>query len=305
MFDLESYRRRVRRADYGGHLGWAGNVMATAATQPRSSWIIRLGGQVQQALIVLGDWLLFSVHTLAWMACRRPANHTLLRNCYEMGVRSVGVIVITGMFIGMVLAVQTYAQFHSLGLETRLGTLINVSVVRELGPVLAATMLAGRIGSAMAAELATMRISEQIDALICLGANPIHYLVVPRFLACVFVIPLLTVVADFMGVMGGAGIALFVYGIDDHHYWSHSHAHVSWWDLGVGLCKSVFFGAAIALISCHRGFDAQTGSQGVGRAATEAFVASFIAILALDFVLAISLNALHDHLWPTTGGRLL
>ena len=127
---------------------------------------------------------------------------------YAVGVRSIPVVAVTGMFIGMVLAVQSYAQFHQIGMATRLGSIINISVVRELGPVLAATMLAGRVGSAMAAELATMRITEQIDALSCLGANPVHYLVVPRFLACVLLIPLLTIVANFMGVMGGALVCI-------------------------------------------------------------------------------------------------
>src|SRR5262249_36135847 len=157
---------------------------------------------------------------------------------------------------------QAYGEFHSLGLETRMGTIINVSVLRELGPVLAATMLAGRIGSAMAAELATMRISEQIDALSCLRANPLHYLVVPRLIACVLVIPLLTVLADFMGVVGGAFISIHLYSIDSYAYWAHSNVLV--WDIGVGLFKSFFFGAAIALISCHRGFNSHPGSHGVG-----------------------------------------
>src|SRR5205807_2473042 len=133
---------------------------------------------------------------------------------HSVGVRSVPVVAITGTFIGMVLAVQSYSQFHQLGLETQLGSIINLSIVRELGPVLAATMLAGRVGGAMAAELATMRVTEQIDALACLGVNPVHYLAAPRFLACVLLIPVLTVVANFMGVLGGALICVDVYHVD-------------------------------------------------------------------------------------------
>ncbi len=277
--------------------------MATADVE-RLGWLAWLGDWVYHALLVVGDFLIFSGRTFSWMFRRRPARHTLLHSCHDVGVGSLIVIIITGAFIGMVLAVQAYAEFHSLGLETRMGSLINVSVVRELGPVLAATMLAGRVGSAMAAELATMRISEQIDALSCLGANPIHYLVVPRLMACVLVIPLLTVVADFTGVMGGAMISIHLYDIEAHHYWSHSRAYLGMWDIGVGLVKSLFFGVALALISCHRGFNARPGSQGVGKAATEAFVASFIAILALDFFLAIILNALRDRIWPTPPGSL-
>src|SRR5207247_924823 len=201
---------------------------------------------------------------------------------YSVGVRSVPVVAVTGMFIGMVLAVQSYSQFANLGLATRLGSIINVSVVRELGPVLAATMLAGRVGSAIAAELATMRVTEQIDALTCLGVNPIHYLVVPRLLACVLLIPLLTIMANFMGVMGGALICTKVYHIDAHHYWTHAQSMVTLYDLITGLIKPMFFGASIALISCRCGFQSQAGAEGVGRAATDAFVISFIVILVQD-----------------------
>ena len=130
------------------------------------------------------------------------------------------------MFIGMVLAEQAYGQFNSMGMATRLGGIVNMSVVRELGPVLAAVMLAGRVGSAMAAELATMRITEQIDALACLGANPIHYLAVPRFLACVLLIPLLTILANFMGVMGGDLVCVHIYQIDSHHYWANARGAI-------------------------------------------------------------------------------
>src|SRR5205823_6658215 len=147
---------------------------------------------------------IFSGRALAWMFRRRPSPGTIAPNFYYVGVRSVPVIAITGTFIGMVLAVQSYSQFSQFGLASRMGAIINVSIVRELGPVLAATMLAGRVGSAIAAELATMRVTEQIDALSVLGAHPLHYLAVPRLLACALLIPLLTVLADFMGVIGGA-----------------------------------------------------------------------------------------------------
>src|SRR6185369_856500 len=143
----------------------------------------------------------------------------------------------------MVLAAQSYSQFQVLGLETRLGAIINISLVRELGPVLAATMLAGRVGSAMAAELGTMRVTEQIDALASMGANPIHYLVVPRFLACLVLIPMLTIMADFMGVVGGGFYSIYGLEIDSNHYWANSRAYVGAFDLFSGVFKSLFFGA--------------------------------------------------------------
>jgi phospholipid/cholesterol/gamma-HCH transport system permease protein len=251
----------------------------------------------------IGNLSVFAVRVLRGIP-HRPGRRTLLPVFFAVGVRSIPVVAVTGLFIGMVLAVQAYGQFASMGLQTRLGGIINVSVVRELGPVLAATMLAGRVGSAMAAELATMRVTEQIDALACLGVNPVHYLAVPRFLACVLLIPLLTTVANFMGVMGGALICTRVYGIDAHFYWANSEGYIHLWDLVAGLIKPTFFGAAIGIISCQRGFAGGAGAEGVGQAATQAFVRSFIAILVLDFFLALFLNDLYDLIWPSTGAKM-
>lgn len=256
--------------------------------------IVRLGEMTRNALVVLGDFTLFAVGVFRWMVRKRPAPHTIVPNFYLVGVRSVPVVAITGMFIGMVMAVQTYAQFNRMGLATRLGSMINITIVRELGPVLAATMLAGRVGSAMAAELATMRITEQVDALACLGAHPLHYLVAPRVLACTLLIPLLTILADYMGIMGGAFICTKLYGVEPHFYWTNTAGYVRVTDMLSGLVKAVFFGAAIGLISCHRGLNSRAGAEGVGRAATESFVASFIVILAIDFFLGMFLIQAFD-----------
>ena len=267
--------------------------MATAGPS-RPGPILSLGAIALHAVTVVGDFSIFTLQTLGWMFRRPPAPGTLMPSFYIVGVRSVPVVAITGMFIGMVMAVQTYSQFSKMGMATRLGSVINITVVRELGPVLAATMLAGRVGSAMAAELATMRVTEQVDALSCLGAHPLHYLVVPRLLACGLLIPLLTVMADFMGIMGGAFICTRLYGIEAHFYWSHSENYVNMWDVYMGLIKAFFFGCTIALVSCHRGLNSQPGAEGVGRSATESFVASFVVILVIDFFLAILLLALYE-----------
>jgi phospholipid/cholesterol/gamma-HCH transport system permease protein len=159
-------------------------------------------------------------------------------------------------------------------------------------------MLAGRVGSAMAAELGTMRVTEQIDALASMGSNPIYYLVVPRFLGCLVLIPMLTIMADFMGVVGGAFYSIYGLGIDSNHYWENSRDYVGSYDLFSGVFKSLSFGAAIALISCYRGFHCDAGAEGVGRAATSAFVVSFVAILILDFFLGIALDELYLVIWP-------
>jgi len=150
----------------------------------------------------------------------------------------------------------------------------------------------------MAAELGTMRVTEQIDALAAMGANPIHYLVVPRFISCLVLIPTLTVMADFMGVVGAAFYGISIFGIDSHHYWENSQAFVGNFDLFMGVFKSVFFGGAIALVSCHRGFHCDPGAEGVGRAATTAFVISFVSILLLDLLLSIVLDNIYFMLWP-------
>lgn len=267
-------------------------------------WISSLGGLLIDQVAGLGDIALFSARTLRWLVTRRPRQGTLLPSFYQIGVLSLPVVALTGTFIGMVLAEQSYAQFRFFHLETRLGGVINISLLRELGPVLAATMLAGRVGSAMAAELGTMRVTEQIDALASMGANPIHYLVVPRFLGCLLLIPTLTVMADFMGVLGGAFYSIVRLGIDKHHYFENSHLVVRVFDLFQGAFKSLFFGAAISLVSCHRGFHCDPGAEGVGRAATSAFVYSFVLILVLDLLLGIVLNTVYYYLWPE-GTRLL
>ncbi|MFL5341744.1 MAG: MlaE family ABC transporter permease [Gemmataceae bacterium] len=260
----------------------------------RFAWLTAVGLAVGDSLQSLGDFTEFASRTFGWLFTRRPYSRTLMPVAFAIGYQSVFVILMTGFFIGMVLGVQSVHQFQKLGFSTWTGSIINMSVVRELGPVLAATMLAGRIGSAMAAELATMRVNEQIDALACLGVNPVHYLVVPRLMACVLLIPLLTAFADLAGVAGGALICVQIYGIEPHHYWQHSRDLIKSWDLFTGLLKPVFFGAAIALIACHRGFRSRAGAEGVGRAATEAFVLSFVAILVLDFFLALFLQSAHD-----------
>ncbi len=245
-----------------------------------------------------GDVVLFFTSTLSWMASRWPSRALVVQSLYQIGVRSLPVVALTGTFIGMVLAVQTYYQFARFGMETRLGVMINLSMYRELGPVLAATMLAGRIGSSIAAEIGTMRVTEQIDALTAMGANPIRYLVVPRFLACLLMIPSLTIMAIFMGVVGGAFYCIYVFDVDPYFYFHNSQESISTWDLLYGVVKSFFFGAAIAIISCYRGFHADSGAEGVGRAATSAFVQSFVVILIFDLFISVVLDQVYNFLWP-------
>lgn len=273
-------------------------AMSSRTTFARESAIEVLGRVLIDFVSLMGDLALFGLRMLGWVLPGWPRGNVLWPVMYQIGVRSVPVILVTGGFIGMVLAVQAYEQFALMHMENQLGTVVNVTLLKELGPVLAAVMLAGRVGCAMSAQLGTMRVTEQIDALTALGANPIAYLVVPRFLACVLLIPMLTLCADGIGVLSGWWFSTQVLGVESFFYWFHSQRFVSSYDLFTGILKSIFFGASISLISCHRGFHSRAGAEGVGQAATEAFVYSFVAILAIDFLLGYFLMHLYHVIWP-------
>ena len=197
----------------------------------------------------------------------------------------------------MVLAVQAVPQFAAMNILARVGAVVNYSVLKELGPVLVGVLLAGRVGGGLAAELGTMHVTEQIDALRAMGCDPIRVLVVPRFLACLLLIPLLVMYACFMGIFGGYLIGVCVYGINAADYWRYSQTTIGLYDVFYGPIKSVFFGAVISLIACYKGFNCTPGAAGVGRACTQSFVASCMAILVLDLFLGMFLNTLHRALY--------
>lgn len=269
----------------------AGNLSADPTV------IHALGRRTVNFVVAVGDLAAFALRMGTGMCTRLPRSRVLWPVMAEVGVSSVPVIFITGLFIGMVLAVQSYDTLRMFRLESRIGSIINASLVKELGPVLAAVMLAGRVGSAMAAEIGTMRVTEQIDALKALGADPVSYLVVPRFLACFLLIPALTMIANGVGMLGGWVVSVQMLGVSDHHFWLYSQQFLTAFDVVSGGLKSMCFGAAIAVIACHRGFHCGAGAEGVGRAATDAFVLSFIAILAIDLVLSVILNSIYRLSW--------
>ncbi len=254
------------------------------------SGVVAMGRAISKRVSLAGNLALFGVSTIFWLVVKGPRRETLTQSFYNIGVLSLPVVMLTGVFIGMVLAVQCFPQFKVIGMETRIGAAINLSLVKELGPVLAATMLAGRVGSSIAAELGTMRVTEQIDALTSMGVNPIHYLVTPRFLASLILIPGLTLFADLLGVIGGAFFSIKLLNVDWSYYWEYSRHAVGMFDIFAGMFKSVFFGGAIALICCHQGFNCGAGAEGVGKAATTSFVLSFVSILFLDLLLDVILD---------------
>jgi phospholipid/cholesterol/gamma-HCH transport system permease protein len=210
----------------------------------------------------------------------------LLPQFYEVGTKSVPVVGVVGCFIGAVMAVETYQQFKSIGQENRLGMIIALSVFKQIGPVLAAIMVAGRVGGSLTAELGTMNVTEQLDALRVMGSDPISYLVVPRFLACVLLTPLLTIYSDLLGIFGGWFISVPNFKIPNQIYWDYSARGVEHWQIFEGVVKSGFFGGAIGLIACYAGFTSGAGASGVGRACTVGFVRCFLAIIILNFFCA-------------------
>ncbi len=221
----------------------------------------------------------------------------ILTQMYVIGVKSVPVVMATGAFVGMILALQSYDQLAHMGLQERMGVLINKAVIRELGPVLAAIMLAGRVGGALTAELGTMNVTEQISAVRSMGTDPIRYLVAPRILACLLLTPLLIIYADLVGILGGFFVSVFQLKINAGAYWSYSASGVEMWDITTGILKGFFFGGAIATISCYKGFNCREGAQGVGEACTEAFVGSFMSILFLNYVFTIVFDAIYKSFW--------
>lgn len=225
----------------------------------------------------------------------------LLPQLYEIGTMSIPVVMLVGGFVGAVLGIEMYDQFKSLGQESRIGGIINLSVVKQIGPVLAAVMIAGRVGGAVSAQIGTMRVTEQLDALRVMGTDPIRYLVVPRVIACLIMVPLLTVASDLMGMIGGWLVVVVGFRVEASAYWQFSAAFVTSFDVFTGLIKAATFGLLIGLISCYKGFNCKAGAAGVGRAATDAFVTSFIAIIIANFFLAKFLNELYQLIF----GRLL
>ena len=238
----------------------------------------------------LGRFALLAWETLHSAATRRPAGRDLLYQFYFIGIKSSSVVLVTGAFTGMVLCAQTYFQFHKVGMDTATMAVVSISMCSELGPVLTGLMLAGRVGAALAAELGTMRVTEQIDALRTLATHPVDYLVVPRFLATVLSMPLLTAVSIAVGIAAGYVLAVDFLDIDSTYVWHNMQRYTTGGHVVMGLFKSLVYGALIALISCYKGLTCGEGAEGVGRATTKAVVYSSIAILITNFFLTLWLN---------------
>ncbi len=248
--------------------------------------------RITDGLEGLGRLALLAKEFVASLCSLRASRRDLLRQIHFMGVKSQSVVLITGAFTGMVLCVQAYLQFHKVKMDTAALALVSVSMCDELGPVLTGLMVAGRVGAAIAAELGTMRVTEQIDALRTLATHPVDYLVVPRISALLLAMPLLTVEAMAVGIVSAYLVGAYLMGIDSTYLWENMLKYTGSVDVMIGLIKAFFFGGIVALIGCYKGMYCGEGAVGVGRATTESVVYSSITILIVNFFLTLSIGVL-------------
>ncbi|MBQ4471809.1 MAG: ABC transporter permease [Alphaproteobacteria bacterium] len=232
-----------------------------------------------------GDLILFTANTL--LKCfRRPFYlREIIRMCIEIGFYSLPVVALTTIFSGMVIAIQTYEAVSKFSAEGAVSMVVLVAVTRELAPVMAALMVSGRIGAAMAAEIGTMRVTEQIDALSTLKTNPVQYLIVPRVIAGVLMMPLLVLLGDIIGICGGYLVGVTKMDFNATTYLVNTWNTLKAMDIISGMTKAAVFGFIITVLGCYHGFKSQGGAQGVGQATTNAVVSSSILILIFNYIL--------------------
>jgi len=241
-------------------------------------------------LSALGDYFRM-IALVIWEAFKNPPHFKLIRNqMYEIGVLSLPVVAITGFSTGMVLAAQSFFQLADKGLASATGLMVTKAMMVELGPVLTAFMVTGRVGAAMCAELGTMKVTEQIDALKSMTVNPLGYLIAPRFIAGTLMLPLLTVFSTVMGIAGGYMIAVWFYKMPSNSFIDPLPVNITNFDFFSGLVKAISFGIVIVTISCYRGMTTKGGAAGVGRATTNSVVVCYSVILIGNFLLTLALN---------------
>ncbi|KJJ84138.1 ABC transporter permease [Candidatus Omnitrophus magneticus] len=230
----------------------------------------------------LGGIFLLSCQTIFWMLIPPYRKKSILEQMNQIGVASFPIVFLISLFTGIVLALQSAYQMQKVGAEMYIASLVALSLTRELGPVLTALIVAGRSGAAITAEVGTMKVTEQIDALETLSVNPVEYLIVPRFVALLVVVPLLTIYADFFGIVGGYLIGVGKLGITHNMYVNMTFDPMTMKDIVTGLIKSFSFAFIICMVSCFEGMRSEEGAEGVGRATTASVVRSFILIIMAD-----------------------
>lgn len=259
----------------------------TSTPTPSNGLAFLIRKRIYNSLSELGDAFRLLGETI-FQIFRPPLQLDLLmKQLLLIGVNSLAVVLLSGFFTGMVLGVQGYVQLKPYAVEGSVAQFVSVSVVKELGPMITAFVLSGRIGASITAELSTMKVTEQIDALEVMGTNPVKYLVVPRFLACSFMLPTLTIFSTFAGIFGGYVAVVTLFGFNGDFYILQVQRHLFVGSVLISLIKATSFGMAIAAVGCYKGFSISTagGAEGVGTATTGSAVISLITILILDFVL--------------------
>lgn len=249
-----------------------------------------VGGVTIRFCSYIGDLVFLACETFGSMLKGRIRWSLLLNQMLEVGYRSQMVVIVTGAFTGSVFAAQAYFQFRDLGLESGVGPVVSVSMCRELGPVLVGLMIAGRVGASMSAEIGTMKVTQQIDALRALAVHPVDYLVVPRMCAMLISMPLLVAESIFFGVLASYVLATQFLGITAAYYMANMVHFTELSDIFMGLLKGFIFGILIVLVSCHEGLVARDGAVGVGRGTTQAVVIGSLMILVVNFFLTMALN---------------
>lgn len=241
-------------------------------------------------LAAIGNYTMMILEVI-WVSIKRPPHWDLIRNqMYDIGVMSLPVVAFTGFSTGMVLAAQSFFQLSDKGLAGATGLMVTKAMLVELGPVLTAFMVTGRVGAAMCAELGTMRVTEQVDAIRSMAVNPLSYLVAPRFIAGTLMMPLLTVFSSIMGVIGGYIIAVYFYRLPSTTFLDPLPEHITYFDFFSGMFKAFVFGIIIVTISCYRGMTTRGGAAGVGRATTNSVVICYSVILITNFLLTLGMN---------------
>jgi phospholipid/cholesterol/gamma-HCH transport system permease protein len=264
-------------------------------TEPRApdGFFERLGRKTLNSIEDLGKFALFARSFFHWLFAGYSEWRQILTQMLRIGVESMPVSIMTAFFTGMVLALQSGASSkHFLNEPLFIGTLVSFSMVMELAPVMTALVVAGRAGAAIAAELGTMKVTEQIDALYTLGTDPVRYLVIPRVLAFFIVLPFLTVMSDFSGVLGGYLVAKIKFNIAPNVYWHDIIDNMRVRHFIHGYIKSYVFALAISLICCYKGITTRGGAEGVGKSTTAAVVISMVSVLVLDYFVTAILSAL-------------
>jgi len=245
-------------------------------------------------LVSLGEYVSLML-SVSWIIFSSPPRWRLIREqLYTVGVLSLTVVSLAGFSTGLVLAAQSFYQLQDKGLASLTGLMVAKSMLTELGPLITGFMVTGRIGAAMTAELASMRVTEQIDALKSMSVDPYRYLIAPRYIATIFMFPLLTTFSIVMGVFGGYLIAIYFFKMSPITYWEPIPTYVTPFDFMSGFVKAIFFGILIVSICCFKGLKSKGGAQGVGKATTSAVVICYICILFCNFLFTLGLNVVRE-----------